>query len=138
MHLRKALVRMIALAALAGCGSGSGPAGSGGGGGGGGGGTGPNVAIQDFSFSPAALTIKAGTTVTWTNSGPSAHTATSDTGVWDSGTLGAPSGSGGYGGGSPGGTYSLTFNTPGTYSYHCKIHPPSLYPSFVGSITVSQ
>jgi plastocyanin len=39
---------------------------------------------------------------------------------------------------SPGGTYSFTFNTPGTYNYHCKVHPPSLYPSFVASITVTQ
>jgi len=56
--------------------------------------------------------------------------------VWDSGTLGAPSG-GGYGGGTAGGTYQFTFNTPGTYNYHCKIHPASTYPSFTGAITVT-
>lgn len=137
MRLYQAVIGVVALAALVGCGSGTAPTGSGGGGGGNGGG-GAAVAIEDFSFSPSTLTIKAGTTVTWTNDGPSAHTTTSDTGVWDSGTLDAPSASGGYGGGSPGGNYSFTFNTPGTYSYHCKIHPPSLYPSFVASITVTQ
>jgi plastocyanin len=138
MHIRNAVIRVVALMALAGCGSGTGPTGSGGGAGGGGGGSGAGVAIRDFSFSASTLTIKVGTTVTWTNNGPSAHTTTSDTGVWDSGTLGAPSGSGGYGGGSPGGTYSFTFNTPGTYTYHCKIHPPSAYPGFVGTIMVTQ
>jgi plastocyanin len=96
------------------------------------------VTIQDFSFSPATLTIKAGTSVKWTDNGPSAHTTTSDTGVWDSGTLSAPSGGGPYGGSSAGGTYQFTFNTPGTYHYHCTLHPPSSYPSFLGTITVTQ
>ncbi len=94
------------------------------------------VTIQDFSFSPSTMTIKVGTRVTWTNAGPSAHTATSDNGIWDSGTLGAPSGGGGYGG-SASGTYQFTFNTAGTYRYHCKIHPPASYPSFTGTITVT-
>jgi len=95
------------------------------------------VTIQDFSFSPSTMTIKVGTRVTWTNAGPSPHTTTSDGGVWDSGTLGAPSGGGGYGGGTAGGTYQFTFNTAGTYHYHCKIHPPANYPSFTGTITVT-
>ena len=56
---------------------------------------------------------------------------------WDSGTLGAPSGGGGYGGGKAGGSYQFTFNTPGTYNYHCKFHPPATYPAFTGSITVT-
>jgi len=98
------------------------------------------VTIQDFSFAPSALTIKAGTTVTWVNDGPTAHTTTSDGAVWDSGTLSAPSGGGGYGGGTAGGTYQFRFNTPGTYAYHCKLHPPSLsqYAGFTGTITVTQ
>src|SRR2546422_6250407 len=81
------------------------------------------VTIQDFSFSPSTMTIKAGTRVTWTNAGPSAHTATSDNGVWDSGTLGAPSG-GGYGGGTAGRAHQFTFQTPGTHNYHFQNHPP--------------
>lgn len=97
-----------------------------------------SVTIQDFSFSPSTLTIKVGTSVKWTNNGPSSHTTTSDSGVWDSGTLSAPSGGGGYGGGTAGGTYQFTFTTPGTYNYHCKIHPPSSYPGFTGTITVTQ
>jgi plastocyanin len=96
------------------------------------------ITIQDFSFSPSTLTVKAGTTVTWANNGPSAHTTTSDGGVWNSGTLSAPSGGGAYGGGSAGGTFQFTFTTPGTYPYHCTIHPPASYPSFTGTITVTQ
>lgn len=97
------------------------------------------VSIQDFSFSPATLTIKVGTTVQWTNNGPSPHTTTSDAGTWDSGTLSAPMGGGGYGGGgSAGGSYPFKFTATGTYGYHCSIHPPSAYPSFTGTITVTQ
>jgi len=69
------------------------------------------VTIMDFAFAPATLTVAPGTTVTWTNQGPTVHTATSDTGVWDSHTLKA------------GGTFSFTFKQAGTYSYHCSIHP---------------
>jgi plastocyanin len=102
------------------------------------GGSGASVTIQDFTFSPSALTIKAGASVTWTNNGPSSHTTTSDSGAWDSGTLSAPGGGGGYGGGTAGGTYQFTFTTPGTYHYHCKLHPPSSHPGFTGTITVTQ
>jgi plastocyanin len=95
-----------------------------------------DVSIQDFSFSPASLSIKAGTTVRWTNAGPHSHTATSDSGVWDSGSLGPPTGGGGYGG-SPGGSYSMTFNTAGSFHFHCALHPPASYPTFTGTITVT-
>jgi plastocyanin len=96
------------------------------------------VSIQDFTFSPATVTIKAGTIVRWTNNGPSAHTTTSDGGVWSSTTLSAPSGGGGYGGtGTAAGTFDFTFTQPGTYTYHCSLHPPSLYPGFTGTVTVT-
>ncbi len=95
------------------------------------------VTIQDFSFSPAAVTVKVGTAVKWTNNGPSAHTATSNTGTWDSGQLSSPTSGGAYGGGSAGGTYQYTFTAAGTYAYHCSNHPPSLYPGFTGTITVT-
>jgi len=124
----------------------------------GGGGMIPNgsvvdVTIQDFMFSPATVTIKAGTTVRWTNNGPSAHVVASDMGVWSSGTLSPPMSAagygmgdgmgggmgGGYGGGgsSPGGTFQFAFKQAGTYGYHCTIHPPSMYPSFIGTVTVT-
>jgi plastocyanin len=96
------------------------------------------VNIRDFSFTPATVTIKAGATVMWTNLGPSPHTTVSDNGVWTSGTLGSPtSGGSGYGGGgSSGGTFQSTFTQAGTFGYHCNLHPPSQYPTFVGTITV--
>jgi len=69
------------------------------------------VAIQGFAFSPATLTIKAGTTVTWTNDDTVAHTIVSDTGAFESNSI------------SKGGTYSHTFDAAGTYAYHCGLHP---------------
>ena len=95
------------------------------------------VNIQDLSFSPASVTIKVGTTVQWSNRGPSAHTTTSDAGVWNSGNLVGPTGTGGYAGGSSGGTFSFTFTTEGTFGYHCSLHPPSAYPGFTGTVTVT-
>jgi len=69
------------------------------------------VTIADFSFSPSQVTVNAGDTVRWTNNGPSPHTTTSTSGVWDSGTL------------APGQTFSFTFTTAGTFAYRCTIHP---------------
>jgi plastocyanin len=69
------------------------------------------VSIQDFSFDPGQITVPPGTTVTWTNEGPSPHTTTADDGSWDSGTL------------QQGEDFSFTFDEPGTYTYHCSIHP---------------
>ena len=69
------------------------------------------VAIQDFAFSPQVLEIPVGTTVTWTNNDTSQHTATANDGSFDSGIL------------AQGGTFSFTFDTPGTYDYICSLHP---------------
>jgi len=101
------------------------------------------ITVQDFSYTPAAITIKVGSTVLWVNNGPSAHTVTSDSGFWDSGALAAPSstmGSTAYGtagNSTAGGSYQRTFTQPGTFGYHCTIHPPSLYPGFKGTIIVT-
>ncbi len=67
------------------------------------------VRIRNFEFEPRELTVKAGTTVTWTNEEGS-HTVTSDTGAFASPTLLA------------GKTYSRRFTRPGTYAYHCSFH----------------
>jgi plastocyanin len=56
------------------------------------------------------LVISQGTTVKWTNDDEEAHTATSDTDIWDSGIL------------EPGESFSYTFNDIGTFPYHCTIH----------------
>lgn len=83
-----------------------------------------SVDIVDFAFSPSAVTVDAGDTVVWTNTGAAPHTATSDAGQadsWDSGTLGT------------GQTFSHTFSTPGTFTYFCAIHP-----FMRGTVTVRQ
>ena len=69
------------------------------------------VSISKFAFVPATMTISAGQSITWTNADPVAHTSTSDDNLWDSGDL------------SPNTTFSTTFSQPGTYAYHCTIHP---------------
>lgn len=74
-------------------------------------GEGVEVAIVDFAYAPGTITIKVGTTVTWTNEDNVGHTATSDDGVFDSGMLGK------------GSSYSYTFTTTGTYGYLCAPHP---------------
>jgi amicyanin len=69
-----------------------------------------------FAFSPASLTIKAGTTVTWKNTTAASHTVTSDDGKsFDSGASNPIA--------AQTGTFSFTFTTAGTYAYHCAIHP---------------
>jgi len=69
-----------------------------------------------FAFSPATLTIKAGTTVTWKNTTSVGHTVTSDDGKsFDSGTSNPIA--------AQGGTFSFTFTKAGTFAYHCEIHP---------------
>jgi plastocyanin len=70
-----------------------------------------------LTFSPATITIKAGTTVTWKNVTSVAHTVTSDDGgkSFDSGTSNPIA--------AQTGTFSFTFKTPGTLTYHCSFHP---------------
>lgn len=72
------------------------------------------VEIKNFAFSPATITVKKGTTVTWTNQDSMNHTVTSDAGI-----IGGPN-SQQFGQGQ---TYSFTFSDLGTYSYSCQIHP---------------
>lgn len=96
------------------------------------------VTIQDFTYTPSSVNVKVGQAVMWTNSGPSTHTTVSDDNLWNSGPLSPPGGSGMYGGaGNAAGTFQFTFNQAGTFHYHCSIHPPSIYPQFVGTVVVS-
>jgi plastocyanin len=69
------------------------------------------VTILNFAFGPQVVTVKPGTTVHWTNRDSEAHTVTSDTGAFNSPVL------------QPGAGFSFMFAKPGTYSYHCTIHP---------------
>jgi len=82
--------------------------------------SGNSVDISNYAFSPASLSVSAGTTVTWTNTVSTPHTVTGDTGAFDSGQL------------ANGGTFTHTFSTAGTYPYHCANHP-----SMKATITVT-
>jgi plastocyanin len=77
------------------------------------------VAIEGFAFSPDALTVAVGTTVTWTNRDEAPHTVAAGAGAFDSGRL------------DQGGTFQRTFDEPGTYAYVCAFHP-----TMTGSVVV--
>jgi plastocyanin len=68
------------------------------------------VKIDNFNFSPAALTVKAGTQITWTNGDDIPHTVVSN-GTFKSKVL------------ATGEKFTFTADKPGTYSYFCSIHP---------------
>ena len=72
----------------------------------------PAVDIVNFVFEPKSLTVKAGTTVTWTNEDAALHS------IKDTSALSTPV--------SPdlgqGATFSITYGQPGSYSYICGIH----------------
>lgn len=78
-----------------------------------------SISIKNFSFNPATLNVKAGTTVTWTNNDSMPHQIKST--AFNSAAL------------SNGQTFSFTFSTAGEYDYSCAIHP-----SMLGKIIVSQ
>ena len=69
------------------------------------------VAIRNFAFTPQVLTVRPGTTVTWTNTDDEPHTVTSATKAFGSGAL------------DTGGTFRFTFAKPGEYAYYCALHP---------------
>lgn len=77
------------------------------------------VQIVDFAFDPPTITVPAGTTIVWTNVGPTIHNVVSQDGVWESPIMEA------------GATYQFTFDEPGEYPYWCTLHPTML-----GSVTV--
>lgn len=72
------------------------------------------IQIQDFAFNPRRIKIKKGTKVTWTNQDQVEHTVTSDNAsseVFDSELM------------ATGATFSFTFDTTGTFGYHCQPDP---------------
>jgi plastocyanin len=79
-----------------------------------------NVSIENFSFSPASISVSAGDTVVWTNNDSVAHTVTSTDGAFDTGDI------------APGASASVTFDNAGTFAYICSIHP-----SMTGSVDVA-
>ncbi|HEV7666135.1 MAG TPA: PQQ-binding-like beta-propeller repeat protein, partial [Chloroflexota bacterium] len=67
--------------------------------------------VFDYDFLPRRVTVPAGTAVSWQNTGATIHTATDTKVAWDTGDI------------RPGETASVTFNTPGTFTYTCSPHP---------------
>ena len=70
------------------------------------------VAIAGFSYNPNPVSVKVGQSVAWHNSDGVSHTATSDSGAFDSGVVGPGSNSA-----------PITMSSAGTFTYHCQIHP---------------
>jgi len=70
-----------------------------------------DISIKGFAFSPADVTVAAGTTVRWTNEDSSPHSIKAADGSWTSPSFGK------------GETYEKVFDTPGTYEYICGLHP---------------
>jgi LPXTG-motif cell wall-anchored protein len=65
--------------------------------------------MLDFSYSPASIQVDQGSSVTFVNNGEEPHTATGD--GFDTGEV------------APGASGSVTFGTPGNFSYFCTLHP---------------
>ena len=74
--------------------------------------------LTSAAFGTNPLTVATGTTITWTNRDTIAHTTTANAGTWNANLA-------------PGGSFSFTFSTPGTFPYRCTVHP-----NMVGTITV--
>lgn len=71
------------------------------------------------AYSPNPISVAVGGSITWMNNDSTTHTSTADNGAWDSGTIG------------PGATFTRTFPTAGSFTYHCSIHP-----NMVATVTV--
>lgn len=69
------------------------------------------IVLKGFKFNPSEVTVKVGSKVTWTNDDSATHTATGDERQFDTKSI------------KPGAKAPFTFTKPGTYSYHCNIHP---------------
>ena len=77
------------------------------------------IVVKDFMFNPTPLTVKSGSTVTWTNKDDEPHTVVSDTGMFKSGGMDTND------------SFSYKFDKPGTYHFTCSIHP-----RMVGTVVV--
>jgi len=77
--------------------------------------------IVNFAFAPPTITVHAGGAVTWTNADDDPHTVVADGGAFKSAAL------------DTGDSFRQVFATPGTYVYHCSLHP-----YMVGKIVVQR
>ncbi|HEY8693745.1 MAG TPA: cupredoxin family copper-binding protein, partial [Chloroflexota bacterium] len=78
------------------------------------------VSIRGFDFKPAAITIPAGTTVTWTNKDIEQHTVTARDKAFNSDVVNNDK------------TFAYTFSKAGSFEYFCLIHP-----HMVGTVVVT-
>jgi plastocyanin len=69
------------------------------------------VQIRNFAFLPAHIVVSPGTRVLWTNEDEEPHTVVSDTRAWSSEAL------------ETGSRFIQVMSQPGTFTYHCSIHP---------------
>ncbi len=69
------------------------------------------VSIDNFTFNPQKLAVKAGTTVTWTNKDDIPHAIAAVGKQFKSKVLDTDN------------SFSFTFTTPGSYDYFCSLHP---------------
>jgi plastocyanin len=69
------------------------------------------VKIDNYSFTPGDITVKAGTTVTWVNHDDVPHTVKSDDGTFKSKAMDTDD------------KFAFTFDKPGVYEYYCSVHP---------------
>jgi plastocyanin len=79
------------------------------------------IKIANFDFGPSVITVPAGASVTWINADDDAHSVVADNNVFRSPPL------------DTGDHYSFTYTTPGTYGYHCGLHP-----QMVGKVVVTR
>jgi plastocyanin len=81
----------------------------------------PTITLKAFTFTPAAVTVRAGTRVTWRNLDEEPHTVVSTTGAFRSDALDQND------------SFSFQFDEPGEYSFICSIHP-----HMRGTVTVTK
>ena len=77
------------------------------------------IVVKNFMFQPRSLTVKVGSTVTWTNMDEEPHTVVSSSGLFRSNGLDTKD------------SFSFKFDKAGTYTFVCSIHP-----QMVGTIVV--
>ena len=82
-----------------------------------------SVSVEDNKYVPPTVTINVGDTVHWTWAGANPHTVTATDSSFDSGAS------------KTSGTFDHTFNTPGTFTYFCKVHGAQV---MSGTVVVQQ
>ena len=69
------------------------------------------IRMVDNAYRPRSISVPRGTRIRWINRGNLLHSATSTTGIWDSGLL------------DPGEAFTRVFRRAGTFRFKCTIHP---------------